>query len=224
MTTKIDRRKTYYLTVDTETANGLDDALVYDLGYAIHDKYGNVYEANSLVIADIYCGERNLMKTAYYANKLPKYEVALKAGDRKMVSLLTARKMIHEICAKYNVKAVIAHNSRFDLNALNRTIRYITKSKYRYFFPYGVEIYDSQKMAETTICKQKTYVRFCEENGYVRKNGKPRATAEILYRYITGQHDFTEEHQGLDDVLIEIEISAKCFAQHKPMRKLLFAR
>ena len=66
--------------------------------------------------------------------------------------------------------------------------------------------------------------RFCEENGYVRKNGKPRATAEILYRYITGQHDFTEEHQGLDDVLIEIEISAKCFAQHKPMRKLLFAR
>ena len=161
---------------------------------------------------------------AYYAQKLPKYEVALKAGDRKMVSLLTARKMIHEICAKYNVKAVIAHNSRFDLNALNRTIRYITKSKYRYFFPYGVEIYDSQKMAETTICKQKTYVRFCEENGYTRKNGKPRATAEILYRYITGQHDFTEEHQGLDDVLIEIEISAKCFAQHKPMRKLLFAR
>ena len=215
--TKIDRRKTYYLTVDTETANGLDDALVYDLGYAIHDKYGNVYEANSLVIADIYCGERKMMKTAYYANKLPKYEVALKSGERKMVSLLTARKMIHDVCEKYNVKAIIAH-------ALNRTLRYITKSKYRYFFPYGVEIYDSQKMAETTICKQKTYVRFCEENGYNRKNGKPRATAEILYRYISGEEDFVEEHQGLDDVLIEIAISAKCFAQHKPMRKLLFAR
>ena len=35
--TKIDRRKNYYLTIDTETANSLDDAW-YSIGVAIHDK------------------------------------------------------------------------------------------------------------------------------------------------------------------------------------------
>ena len=221
--TKIDKRIAYYMTIDTETANGTDFPLVYDLGLAIHDKRGKVYETRSLVIADIYCGERELMKTAYYAQKLPKYEIALKSGEREMVSIFTARKIVHELCAKYNVKAIIAHNSRFDYNALNTSIRYITKSKTRYFLPYGIPVYDSLKMARDTIVRQKTYRKFCEKYNYFTPRGQLKATAEILYRYITGQHDFNEEHQGLDDVLIEVAISAKCFAQHKPMRKLLFA-
>ena len=221
--TKIDKRIAYYMTIDTETANSTDFPLVYDLGLAIHDKRGKVYETRSLVIADIYCGERELMKTAYYAKKLPKYEVELKSGEREMVSIFTARKIVHELCAKYNVKAIIAHNSRFDYNALNTSIRYITKSKTRYFLPFGIPVYDSLKMARDTIVKQKTYRKFCEKYNYFTSRGQLKATAEILYRYITGQHDFNEEHQGLDDVLIEVAISAKCFAQHKPMRKLLFA-
>lgn len=226
--TKIDRRKAYYLTIDTETANTtkehMDDPMVYDLGYAVHDRHGNVYETGSLVIADIYCGERNLMKTAYYAEKLPKYEVALKNGDRKMVSLMTAKSIIKNICNEYNIKAIIAHNSRFDYRALQQTIRYITKSKYRHFFPYGVDIYDSQKMARDTICKQKSFRKFCEKHNLLTKTGRLPQNAEALYAYITGNPSFKEEHQGLDDVLIEVAISTKCFAQHKPMRKLLFAK
>jgi len=225
--TKIDKRIAYYMTIDTETANtrsgDMSDALAYDLGLAIHDKRGKVYETRSLVIADIYCNERELMKTAYYAEKLPKYEQALKSGERKMVSVYTARKIVRELCKKYNVKAIIAHNSKFDDNALKNTIRYVTKSKTRFFLPYGIPVYDSLKMARDTIVKQKSYKKFCEKNNYFTPRGQMKATAEILYRYITGQNDFSEEHQGLDDVLIEVAISAKCFAQHKPMRKLLYA-
>ena len=44
---KIDRRKNYYLMLDTETANTLDDPLVYDIGLAVVDKAGKV-----LTIAD----------------------------------------------------------------------------------------------------------------------------------------------------------------------------
>lgn len=225
--TKIDRRITYYLTIDTETANtfnsNMRDALVYDIGLAVHDKRGHIYETHSLVIADIYCGEREIMKSAYYANKLPKYEEALRNGERKMVSIFTARKIVHELLQKYNIKAVIAHNARFDHDALNNTLRYITKSKYRYFMPYNTVWYDSLKMAQSTICKQKLYQKFCEtHSGYLTKFGKPRATAEILYQYMTGDDTFKEEHQGLDDVLIEIAITTKCMRQHKPMRKLLF--
>ena len=46
--------KNYYLTIDTETANGLNDPFVYDIGGAIHDKKGNVYETFSFVIYDIF--------------------------------------------------------------------------------------------------------------------------------------------------------------------------
>jgi hypothetical protein len=47
-------------------------------------------------------------------------------------------------------------------------------------------------------------------------------TAEILYRYITGDDNFTESHTGLEDVLIEKEIFKKCMAWHRPMQKKLF--
>ena len=222
--TKIDHRKNYYLVVDTETANGLDCPMVYDLGGAIVDKKGNVYETFSFVIYDVFKEMSDLMQTAYYANKIPMYLEQLEKGERKFVRYNTARKIVKELCEKYDVTAIVAHNMRFDYMATANTERYLTKSKYRYFFPYGVPLFDTLKMARDTICKQKLYMKFCEENGYVTKNGKPKATAEILYRYITGENDFIEEHTGLADVLIEKEILAKCFRQHKPMNKYAFNR
>jgi hypothetical protein len=219
----IDKRKSYYLTIDTETANSLEDPMMYDIGGAIHDKRGNVEETFSFIIYDVFCADRELFDTAYYAEKRPMYEQQISEGSRKIVSIYTARRHIHELCKKYDVKAIIAHNARFDYKSTNGTLRYITKSKMRYFLPYGIPVWDTLKMAQDTICKQKTYIRWCAENGYLQKNGKVRATAEILYRYITCDNDFIEDHTGLEDVLIEKEIFAKCMAQHKSMRKALWA-
>lgn len=219
----MDKRKTYYLTIDTETANGLDDPMMYDIGGAIHDRKGNVEETFSFVIYDVFCADRELFNTAYYAEKRPLYEQQIAAGSRKIVSIYTAKRYVAELCKKYNVKAIIAHNARFDYKSTNGTMRYITKSKVRYFLPHGIPMWDTLKMAQDTICKQKTYQQWCAANGYLQKNGKVRATAEILYRYITGNNEFVEDHTGLEDVLIEKEIFAKCMAQHKTMRKTLWA-
>ncbi len=75
-------------------------------------------------------------------------------------------------------------------------------------------------MAADTICKQKSYRRFCEENGYMTKHKAPRPQmkAEVIYRYISGNNDFVESHTGLEDVMIEKEIFAKCWRQHKAMK------
>lgn len=219
---KIDHRKSYYLTIDTETANTFDDPMVYDLGGCIHDKKGNVYETFSFVIAEIFYGMQDLMESAYYAEKIPNYREEIRKGERKVVPLVRAKITIRDLCEKYDVKAIIAHNMAFDYRALSKTQRYLTKSKYRWFFPYGIELWDSLKMAQDTICKQKGYIAYCEENGFVTKYGKPRATAEILTRYLEGKIDYQEEHTGLADVLIEKEITAQCFRQHKAMRKKCF--
>lgn len=220
----IDKRKAYYLTIDTETANSMNDPMVYDIGGCIHDKQGNVYETFSFVIYEVYRGMRDVMQSAYYADKISMYEKQIQEGERKIVRYATAKKHIKELCDKYNVRAVIAHNARFDYRATTTTQRYLTCSKVRYFLPYGVPVWDTLKMAQDTICKQPTYRRWCEKNGYCMKNGRPRATAEILYKYISCNDDFIEEHTGLADVLIEKEIFAHCVKQHKKMRKKLWER
>ena len=231
MEKKIDRRRTYLIMGDTETCNtrmengklDMRDVLVYDFGFAVCDKHGRVYERYSFIIKEIFFGMKDLMKTSYYAEKLPQYYEEIRNGQRKVVSLYEARKVLSDVMKKYNTNIFVAHNARFDDNALKVTERYITKSKYRYFLPFGTEVWDTMKMANDTICKQKAYKKFCEENGYLTKNGQVRKTAEILYRYITRNNDFIESHTGLEDVMIEKEILAYCFRQHKAMRKKLYA-
>lgn len=214
--------RNYYLTIDTETANGFDDPIVYDIGGCIHDKKGRVYETFSFVIYDTFFGMKDVMQYAYFADKFPQYEMDIKNGKRTVVRFMTARNHIHELCKKYCVKAIIAHNMRFDYNALTTTQRYITKSKYRYFFPYGIELWDTLEMSKSAVLPKRDYKNFCKDNGYETKFHRPQLTAEVLYRYITGENDFVEEHTALADVLIEKEIFAYCMRQKVRLQKKCF--
>ena len=216
---KIDKRRSYFLTIDTETANNMDNPFVFDIGGAIHDKQGNVMETFSFIVREVFYGMPDLMAECFYQSKLPMYRAQIEQGFRQVKSWYEIRTHVHKLCDKYSVKAIIAHNMQFDYRSTNTTQRYLTYSKYRYFFPKDIPLWDTLSMARDTIVKQKTYIRFCEDNGYCTKNGKPRATAEILYRYITNNVDFTENHTGLEDVLIEKEIFVKCIRQHKKMKR-----
>ena len=216
---KIDKRRSYFLTIDTETANNMDNPFVFDIGGAIHDKQGNVMETFSFIVREVFYGMPDLMAECFYQSKLPMYRAQIEQGFRQVKSWYEIRTHVHKLCNKYSVKAIIAHNMRFDYRSTNTTQRYLTYSRYRYFFPKDVPLWDTLSMARDTIVKQKTYIRFCENNGYCTKNGKPRATAEILYRYITNDVNFTESHTGLEDVLIEKEIFVKCIRQHKKMKR-----
>ena len=223
----MDRRKKYIMVLDTETANGLvvkdkldlSCSLVYDIGFTVIDKQGNIYEQRSLAIWEIFCDMTDVMRSAYYADKIPQYWEDIRSGKRALVTFMKARKIVHDTMKKYNISVVSAHNARFDVNALNNTVRYITKSEFRYFFPYGTEIWDTYKGAVNTICKQKGYIQFCKREGYMTKHKTPRvrATAEILYKYLTGDYNFQEVHQGLDDTEIESKILVQILRQHRKM-------
>lgn len=243
----IDKRRHYVLVVDTETANTLTETvpaeigedeeiitpervrmdmsnvLVYDCGWAVVDTKGNIYETASYVNRDIFNDERDLMRTAYYNWKIPRYIEELRAGTRKMATTYEIRQVMLNTIERYGIKEVAAYNARFDDNALRVTQRYVTYSKWRYWFPFdSVEIWDIMKMTQDVICNMPTYKKFCQENGYVQANGVPRKTAEIVWRFISGNTDFEESHTGLEDVLIEAEIMWYCMRQHKPMRKALY--
>lgn len=228
---KIDRRIKYILMIDTETANtstdsGVDpsSALVYDIGFAVADKRGKIYEKFSFIIYDTFFLMQDVMQSAYYANKIPQYLDGIKSGKYKIANFLTVRKIIAKVMRKYNIDTICAHNAYFDITALNASTRYLTKSAIRYFFPHGTIVWDTMKMAGSTICKQKAYRYFCDNNAYLTARGQVRKTAEILYRYVSGDNSFVEEHTALADVYAECQILAKCFRQHKKMNKELFSK
>lgn len=209
--------KEKFIVVDTETANGLENPLTYDVGFKVIDNDGTEYEKFSLVVGDIYAGQREMMKSSYYADKLPKYEVKLANGERKMFSFYTIRKLVHDLMKKYNVTKVYAYNMNFDRRALNNTQRFVTEGHYKYFFPYGTEFRCIWHMACQTLMSRPSYIKYALKHNFVSEKGNIKTNAECCYRYLINDPTFEEEHQGIDDVNIEIKILLACRKQHKKM-------
>lgn len=231
---KIDKRKKYLIGLDTETCNGLmgedgkldlSQSLVYDIGWQVVDKKGNVYRTRSFVVAEIFL-DKELMKGAYYADKIPQYWEDIKSGKRILTSFRKIRWIFTCDRREFNCQTVFAHNAYFDYNALNNTIRLLTGSKYRYFMPYCVEWWDTLKMSRDVFSKSPMYSSYCQKNGYLTAHKVPqnRLTAEILWRYISGNSNFMESHTGLEDVQIETKILVHCLKTHKKIRKALFQK
>lgn len=211
-----------YLLIDTETCNSLECPLQYNFAGAIIDQHGEVYERGSFLNMDVFAGERELMQTAYYADKIPQYVEQLREGSIVPSDSYLIRRWVREMCEKWDVKAIIAHNMRFDYRSCTTTQRYMTKSKCRFFFPKGIPLWDTMKMAQDVIVPKPTYRQFCKDNGFICKNGQVRKTAEVLYRYITQNEEFVEEHKAMEDVDIECQIFWYCMRQHKAMRRNAF--
>lgn len=197
------------MMIDTETTNDIDCPIVYDVGYQIFNLSGDVFCERSFVNADVFL-DKEMMTTAFFADKIPAYWDAIKSGTRELKVWRNIKRQIADDCKRFGVTAVCAHNASFDNRALNTTQRYITTSKYRYFLPFGLTWYDTLKMARQVLKNDTAYGEFCYENDYLTKNGQRRYTAEIIYRFLTGENDFVESHTGLEDVKIEKEILKFC--------------
>ena len=119
----MDKRINYLIGLDTETCNGIlvDDkldltqSLVYDIGWAVVDKRGKVYRTRSFVVREIFYGMRDVMRSAYYANKIPQYEQDIKNGTRSLASLFRIRQTLINDIKLYGVKNIFAHNASFDV-------------------------------------------------------------------------------------------------------------
>lgn len=213
------RKKEWYLVIDTETCNTLEQPLPYDIGYAICDRYGNIVVERSFMVAEIFINHKDLMKSAYFAEKIPQYWEDLKNGKRELKSIFNIRKQIHADMKNYRVKKVGAYNMGFDKRALNNDIRYCSKSFFRWFFPFGTEYFCIWNMACQVLLNSASYVKFALQNGLVSDKDNILTNAECCYQFLTKNLDFKEEHTGLEDVRIEVDILAKCYSTHKKMDK-----
>ena len=216
-TNKMARKKELLLVIDTETCNTIEQPLCYDIGYAICDRSGKIYEERSFVVAEMFIDHKDLMESAYYAEKLPQYWEDLKNGKRTMKSIFNIRKQILEDMKKYSIRKVGAYNMGFDKRALNNTLRYCSKSRFRWFFPFGTKFFCIWNMACQVVMNQISYIKFAIQNGLENPSGNIQTSAESCYKFLKKQVDFVESHTGLEDVKIEVEILAECYRKHKKM-------
>ena len=191
---KIDKRKKYFIVLDVETTNNNmedknapNDGLVYDLGFAIYDKKGNCYAERSFIIKEIF-EDTDLMNTAYYKEKLPKYYKEIEEGKREVLTICQARKRIKSAIDYFNIKEVWAYNASFDYRTLNNTIRLVTGSFVRWFLPYGINVFDIWHVACQVLGTQKTFLRENIRN----ENGKNLVLSGYLPNFAP-----QNEHSGM---------------------------
>ena len=211
-------KKHYYLTLDTETTNSLKCPLAYDIGGCIHDRNGVIIERFSFLVTDIFC-DTQLMQSAYYQSKIKLYLKMLYRQEIVPMSFAEIHVYICQLIKKYNISRIYAYNASFDRKALNITMRYLTSSRKRYYFPKEIEWHDILKGVRQTIGSQKKYFNFCQENGYMTNHipKRVRMSAEIVYKYLLQDRKFEEKHMALADCEIEIAIIKACWDKHMRM-------
>lgn len=133
-------RKKFYLTLDTETATlpfanelckgakqkqkiAIAKPLVYDIGWTITDRQGNVIKTENFLIQETFFVP-NVFNTAYYCNKRPIYMDLLAKGKIKTATWENAIQILIEDLKKCDL--VTAFNACFDFKkAIPFTEKYI---------------------------------------------------------------------------------------------------
>ena len=215
---KVDKRKKYFMVLDVETANTTDskhnDGLVYDIGFTIMDKKGNIYAERSFCIKEIF-DWLDLMQSAYYAEKRPIYYEKMKNKEMEKVTIWEARQRIKKALEYFNISEVYAYNASFDYTTLNNTVRYLSGSGCRWFLPYGTQICDIWHIACQVLGVQKLF----QSENIRNDNGNLITSAERMFAYMEQNPDFEESHTGLEDAKIESQILARCLRTHKHIDK-----
>lgn len=190
---------------DTETIS-LEKPFCYNVGYTIMDTDRKIILIKrDFVISQIW-NNQPLFASAYYNDKKQLYIGKMRSRQSTLVYWGYAMGQLRRDVKNYNVGYAYAYNSRFDDNVLNFNCDWHKTQNGL----DNVEIIDLYGLAITYIVNQTDYQEWASKNGKIGTTGKPSATAEVVYQYLTKNTDFIEEHTALADAIIETDILIKC--------------
>ena len=196
--------------IDTETTLS---GMVYDFGAAIMNAAtGEIVATMNDIIEETF-NDVSAMKTSYYACKIPAYLKAINAGELEVLPFSECFKRFSSLLESYNVRSVWAYNMAFDFKALNRTIAELSNNFVTSFFPASVTCYDLMSASVNIIGNTRRYQKWAIAHDYVTPTGRARVTAETMFRFISDDESFTEEHTALSDAIIESDILAHLVAK-----------
>jgi len=205
---------------DTETTS-LDKPFCYNIGYVIASEEGEILVEKDFVVEQIW-HNLPLFTSAYYANKRPLYVQAMRSHKTVMNKFgYICREMIRDF-QQYEVQFAYAYNSSFDEKVFDFNCDWFKCSN-----PFDtVPILDIRGNVHQFIVNDE-YRAFCEANNYYTESGYYSSTAENVFRFITDENDFIEDHTALSDSKIEADIlfytfriGAECGREYVTYRSL----
>ena len=200
-----------YMVFDTETT-GLDKPFCYDVGYTIFSD-NHIEQIRRHFIIEQTWHNLPLFESAYYKEKRPLYIALMRSKKAIMDKWGYVMRAIARDIRQYNVVDAYAYNSDFDDKVFTFNCDWFKCNN-----PLeNIPIHDIWGYASEFITNTQDYKNFCEEHQYFTDTGNYKASAEIVYRYLTNDTDFNEVHMGAMDVDIESQILQFCVDQGAEM-------
>ena len=189
---------------DTETVS-LEKPFCYNIGYAIVEvESGKTLAKRDYVVEQVWHNHM-LFITAYYADTRENYVKAMRSRNTILAKYgYICQTMIRDFI-KFDVVGAYAYNSPFD----DKVFTY-NSDWFKCNNPFdNLPIFDIRGYTHNFMVDD-NFKAFCEENGYLTESGNYSTTAETVYRYLTGNTEFIEDHTALSDSEIEAEILLEC--------------
>lgn len=208
-------KKEKFIVLDVE---GYSTSRPYNIGYIVADRHGTIYRKRSFALHGCIWENIVAMIATKQAENMTKRNVEEILQDTekpyflRKYSHVSTEKFKHffeKDLKKYNIKKVYAYNVNFDKSSLMRLLGADT------IMQYNLEFCDIITAILHTKLLSKKYINFCIENDYITEKGNIMTKAEIVYRFLTNDLTFNEEHTGLADVLIEYKILLAALNTHK---------
>lgn len=216
---------------DTETVS-IDKPFCYNIGYVIYDTDNKVVLLQKDFVIEQVWHNFMLFSTAYYVNKKNIYINKMRARKTVMEKYgYVCQEMIRDF-KNYQVDLAFAYNSPFDKKVFEfncewfkcnnpfdnieiKDIMCFTHSFIAFSQAYQDFLENTSKHYETLLAnksltkEEKDHYKELQASLFT-ESGNYSTSAENMYRYITNQVDYIEEHTALEDSKIELEILNYC--------------
>lgn len=203
--------KNTFATIDTETV-GLEGH-VYDIGYCIHDKKGNIVLERNWLVEENFTNPKKMMGAFYAGKHFTHYARMLQDGEIRLTPWAEIVGIMRADFLTHGVNVVAAYNAGFDLRVIAQTHADLGNAGKVLQNP--VKVLDIWQFACETKLRQKSYANIARTLGWVSPAGNIKTGAEFAHRYCSGDYSFIEDHTALSDARIEVAILAECFKQKK---------
>lgn len=208
-------QKNYLMFVDTETIGTLnvkESIMPFDISIKVVDLNNESIVYSKCYIVRKFFNNKYVMMSTFSATKYDKYLEKIETDKSyKITSVSEISKDIEKVVAKYNIDTMVAHNGEFDKEACGRLFEeFGVKNPFK-----KLDLLDTMEVSKV-ITFSSEYADFCldnrnrvnkqKESCFITNSGRVRTTAQAIYCFITNNPMFEEEHTGLEDIDIEIEI------------------
>lgn len=205
----------YLLFIDTETIGNIavkESCLPFEIGAKVYDKELDqvVFEKSYLVRK--FFNNKFIMLSTFSATKYPQYKDMVVNDNRyKTYSVADIAHHLEKVIQRYGIKIMVAHNAKFDVDALERLF-----NEFEVENPFRKLDYLDTLEISKVITYSKAYTLYCldnkdvlnslNESAFITNGGRVRTTAQAIYSYITLNPNWQEAHTGLQDIDNEIDI------------------